>query len=288
MYLGRGSDLTNLHSQQLAHENPNSYIANNPLSHEKLALVRSNHGAIPAHPRMLVFTKSLPHIMQNSNARLDSCHVILLRAGAVAVDTVALLSKEVPVGVHLPKIVVSREQDQAVARNSRLEAGDGGLLVTQAWDGETIGSTSRGPARLGDHDLLARAGSCDVLDSLCEPCTCTRCEDAGVEECVGIGGRVVRGLAERTVDLVLGDHCVESVNVDDWAGVASWLENTLGGVDSSDELRSRGGTLVQKLVTSVDRVDARPAVADSRDKSVGVSADRVDVEQTGEDLLVGA
>jgi hypothetical protein len=207
-----------------------------------------------------------------------------LRGRAVAVDAPVLLNTEGGGSVLLPVVVEGGEEDE-VAGEGGLEVADSGLLVLNAGDSLAVGAARRRPASLGDDDLPVRvaAGLRDALGLLENPLARLVSSDTAVEESVAVG----RGVVADGAELGVVDDGNEGVDGDDVTLVLAG-EASLGGVDSSLDVRDAVLTVVDTLVTDRDGVDDAPVatgvVVDGGLEEGNLALDVLDVEETSEDL----
>ena len=205
-------------------------------------------------------------------------HSLRLCRGST-VDTPVLLSTKSTGVVCLPEVVVRIEQDQ-VAGESRLQAGNGSSLVSLTGDSHSVGRSLAGPAGLGDHGVHTAASLADRLSAAENVWASVGGGDVGVEECVGVGGSVVGGLAESRV---LGDG-VPGVDGDDLASVACSAEEATSDTNGSDDFRDGSTAVVDELVTDADGVEAVPVASGVGDDLGDFRCGLGDVVNTGEEL----
>lgn len=199
-------------------------------------------------------------------------------------DTPVLLSVEGRSAVGLPHVVEGSEPDD-IGGDSLLDGGDGGLLILDAGNGNTVGATLSGPAGLGDPGLLATADAGNTLHLLNKPLTRVLGSNAAVEEGVRVDSDVVRELAKSGV----GNHGDESVDSDNATSVASGGEGRLGRSDTLANISNSELAAVDNLVTNGDGVESGPVAVSGLGQGLQVRGEGligIDVVDTCEDLQV--
>lgn len=167
--------------------------------------------------------------------------------------TPVLLNVQVAGG--LPVIVLEREQN-ALGPSGAHDGFDGGLLVAEARDGQTVRETGARPARLQVvRLLLAVAGIGQVLQLRGDELAGLGREDGRVEEGVDVGGDDVDSWADRLGVLLDG---AQGLGGGDGASVTGGREARPGVFEAAGELRSRAVAVEDGFVSEHDHLDHLP------------------------------